>query len=188
MTMQNDYIENEITPEIKLSTFKNDERYSYELSVRNDWIKELIVNLEEEINAETNQESVFDVDLEIERRFDSEMKDILMIRANLSGSYNAPCVRCLEETPQSFDSGFEACFMHSSFEDADEYKETSHIFCQGQEYELYFHVKGKVDLKEIISEHLYLSVDPLPLHDKNCKGLCHTCGHNLNEGSCEHTK
>jgi uncharacterized protein len=40
------------------------------------------------------------------------------------------------------------------------------------------------DLTELLRQGITLALPTQPLHDENCKGLCATCGQNLNEGAC----
>jgi uncharacterized protein len=42
-----------------------------------------------------------------------------------------------------------------------------------------------IDLEQLIREQLYLAVPMKPLCDEACKGLCPTCGNNLNAGPCD---
>lgn len=41
-------------------------------------------------------------------------------------------------------------------------------------------------MADIIREYLLLALPMQPLCREDCKGLCPTCGHNLNEGPCGH--
>ena len=43
---------------------------------------------------------------------------------------------------------------------------------------------GAVDLDEVFTTALVLSMDSKHVCDQDCKGLCATCGANLNEGPC----
>ena len=42
-----------------------------------------------------------------------------------------------------------------------------------------------LDLTEAIRQHILLATPMKPLCREDCAGLCQTCGHNLNEGSCD---
>ncbi len=114
------------------------------------------------------------------------LKDHVIIKGELSGEYLATCIRCLEPTQRTFKCQLAACFVHNGLDKLPEFSETSHAFVDGEEIELYFYEKGKIDLKELIHESIYLSLDPLPLHDDDCKGLCLECGTNLNFETCKH--
>lgn len=42
-----------------------------------------------------------------------------------------------------------------------------------------------IDLREALRQNLLLSIDLIPLHDPDCKGLCPTCGANRNTDPCD---
>ncbi|ULH14343.1 YceD family protein [Deinococcus sp. KNUC1210] len=44
-----------------------------------------------------------------------------------------------------------------------------------------------LDLSSYLAEMALLSAPLSVLHDPDCKGLCQVCGHDLNEGPCEHS-
>lgn len=44
--------------------------------------------------------------------------------------------------------------------------------------------KNCIDLSEVVRQQLLLALPSHPLCRDDCKGLCPTCGQNLNEGSC----
>jgi uncharacterized protein len=41
-----------------------------------------------------------------------------------------------------------------------------------------------LDLTELLRQSITLQIPSQPLHDETCKGLCATCGRDLNEGPC----
>jgi uncharacterized protein len=45
-----------------------------------------------------------------------------------------------------------------------------------------------IDLGQAVREELALAVEQFPLCREDCKGLCPTCGADLNAGPCEHTQ
>ncbi len=42
-----------------------------------------------------------------------------------------------------------------------------------------------LDLTEAVRQYALLAIPMKPLCREGCAGLCHTCGHNLNEGPCD---
>jgi len=42
-----------------------------------------------------------------------------------------------------------------------------------------------VEVEEILKERIWLSIPMKPLCKEDCKGLCPTCGKDLNEGECD---
>lgn len=43
----------------------------------------------------------------------------------------------------------------------------------------------EIDLTEIVRQNILLAIPPNPICRTKCKGLCPTCGKNLNEGPCD---
>jgi uncharacterized protein len=155
-----------------------------------DWLKELVCELEEEVAEQYHQDELKKGSLKLNfsllRRSNSTYKEHLVIQGDLNGTYQTPCVKCLELSNQIFSGSYSACFLHDSFESNPEYEEVDSIFCEGEEREVYFFSKGLIDLKEFIHEQIYMNIGPFPLHDPNCKGLCGVCGVNLNRELCPH--
>lgn len=52
--------------------------------------------------------------------------------------------------------------------------------------ELLMFGEPQLDLSDFLAEVALVSMPLVVLHDPDCKGLCQVCGHDLNEGPCEH--
>lgn len=92
------------------------------------------------------------------------------------------CVRCVEpidrELRREFDLFFEAreAELFSGNEEVElEDADTSTAFLAGTE----------LLLDEVVHEQVVLAVPMKPLCKEDCKGLCSTCGMNLNDGECD---
>lgn len=48
-----------------------------------------------------------------------------------------------------------------------------------------FYDNEEIDLGQLLREQFYLAVPMKPLCDEACRGLCPSCGTNLNRGTCE---
>jgi uncharacterized protein len=48
-----------------------------------------------------------------------------------------------------------------------------------------FYEHDEIDLGQLMREQFYLSLPMKPLCRVDCKGLCPSCGTNLNRGSCD---
>ena len=44
---------------------------------------------------------------------------------------------------------------------------------------------GQIDLSQLMDEQFYLALPMKPLCREHCKGLCPSCGTNLNEAACD---
>ncbi|MBL6990068.1 MAG: DUF177 domain-containing protein [Bacteriovoracaceae bacterium] len=153
------------------------------------WVQEILqilrANVEDE-DISSPQTEHLSIDLRALKKENKEFREHVIIQGDITASFYVPCVRCLMPTFTKVHSIFQACFLHGALENYPEYRDTTHIFCNNQEMELYFFNKGSIELKELISEQLHLVTDPLPLHSEDCKGLCQVCGQNLNIKTCVH--
>ncbi|MFD0711230.1 YceD family protein [Paenibacillus sp. GCM10027626] len=80
------------------------------------------------------------------------------------------CSRCLEAVKQSISIPFAEKFKHAKNEEEDE--------------EVIAVEEDKFDLEPLIEETMMLSLPFAPLCKEDCKGLCTSCGANLNEAAC----
>jgi uncharacterized protein len=177
-------------PKLKVTSFNPDERYLYDVdSGKVEWPLPIISELEVDLNdEETLEKSSIKAQLQMLRKVEKPFGDHLIIRGKVQVRYTAPCVRCLRPTLQKAESKISAAYLHPSLEKQPEFEELTAIFSDSSELDLYFHEKGVVDLEELIHEHIFMSVDPLPLHDPDCKGLCFQCGADLNTEQCKHSQ
>lgn len=127
-----------------------------------------------------------EVDLKYKRDLDREFGEYFWISGKIHGNYYANCIRCLVNVPMSFESEFKGAYINQHFEKQEEFQELDDLYIAGEMADLHFHVRGKANIADIIAEAVFLAVDHYPLHDADCKGLCHTCGIDLNKGTCEH--
>lgn len=85
--------------------------------------------------------------------------------------YSRPCDRCFVEVETLMKQQFSHRLVESLEGDYnDEYIETTDY---------------KLDLSELVTSDILLSLPSKYLCKGDCQGLCHKCGHNLNLGECE---
>ncbi len=85
--------------------------------------------------------------------------------------YSRPCDRCFVETEKPVKERFSHRLVESlESDDNDEYIEVTDY---------------KLDLSELVTTDILLSLPSKYLCKGDCQGLCHKCGHNLNLGDCE---
>lgn len=102
----------------------------------------------------------------------SRTREGLLLQVEGESHIETNCVRCLEEIyiPVKFD--FEELYQFPS-----RYRE---------ETDLILPMDGYIDLRSLYREYLILAMPIKPVCSPDCKGLCATCGANLNEEICEH--
>jgi uncharacterized protein len=91
----------------------------------------------------------------------------------------APCVRCLKLVPLAGAARFDLEYRPASLAPEEE----DVAFVPG-EAEIVYYEEDTLPLEEIVSQQMYLEVPDKLLCREDCKGLCPTCGADLNEGAC----
>lgn len=94
----------------------------------------------------------------------------LYLDAEVKTQFKTNCARCLKELTEDFDF------------------EVSEVFTQGEiDSDSVFLpiVSNTVDLANAVEENFCTSVPFVFLCSEDCKGLCHTCGKDLNDGECD---
>ncbi len=93
-------------------------------------------------------------------------------KGRIATTVSATCRRCLTSTAVAIDARVDAVFTENQdTEDPSEY-----VVPKGA---------GLIDLHEVIREELILATRQFALCREDCKGLCQTCGTDLNLHSCD---
>ena len=95
----------------------------------------------------------------------------VFVEGEITYSLKAPCSRCLKETVYTAVVPFDEEFSEDPDSD-----------------EAYKFSKGLVDLTEMTREKIILSMPMAVLCKEDCKGICPSCGANLNETQCDCNK
>lgn len=96
----------------------------------------------------------------------------LLLQGEFGSTLSLVCVRCLEDYTQD---------IHWSFTDLYAFDKKSL-----SESNLLVPEEGQIDLEPLLREYALLEIPIQPLHQPDCKGLCPTCGENLNRVDCGH--
>ncbi|HEY3364773.1 MAG TPA: DUF177 domain-containing protein [Symbiobacteriaceae bacterium] len=104
--------------------------------------------------------------------------DRMLVRAKLSGEAVLECSRCLGSYRMPVRLSFEEEFLEG------EPREDVELEAVEQRTVSFFE-GDEIDLTEALQDNVLLELPMKPLCSKDCKGLCQTCGKNLNEGPCE---
>ena len=174
---------------IKVSSFIYDREIDYSLDINTPWINDLLISLENDQILDKERPTTkgfLNINLTFKRIKDPTLFDCIILKGNLSSLYYCSCIRCLELTHRNIDIDLNCCFISSEFEESELIDDEGKILTENEDLEVFFYQKGVLNLKEYLQEHINMSVDPLPLHDENCKGLCPECGTNLNLSECPH--
>lgn len=136
----------------------------------------------EELNNIYSQSSVrefgFPASLEVELRYYRAGADLLF-EGRISGVLRGVCGRCAEEYVFSLDQPFEFVLIPDPAK-AERKAEELHRDDLGLSY----YSGDEIDLAPLIAEQVILALPTKPLCAENCRGLCASCGANLNRESC----
>ena len=144
--------------------------------------KDLVLDLEPEWFAPWRQE---DPGLEFSQatihgtlHLSKHHKDIL-VRGHLTGELTLACSRCLEPLVMPVATDFDLLLVPRPFAAGALEEELT-----PQDLDQDFYAGDTLDLEAIIREQIILMVPLKPLCQEACKGLCPTCGVNLNRETC----
>ncbi len=137
------------------------------------------VALREEVPADhamwsgTGVELVRPLDVDLTAR---EVGDGVLVRGSLRTAVRLSCRRCLEPVEHELDAHVDLLFA-PPMEGEEE----------GDDGEVYpLPPRGDaLDLTDAVREHVVLETPALALCREDCRGLCPSCGADLNQGACE---
>jgi uncharacterized protein len=102
----------------------------------------------------------------------------LFFQGHISGSVVGHCARCLEEYTFEIDKDFHIVLV-PKLPLADD------VELGDDDLDLSFYEGATVELSPLILEQIILALPTRPLCRESCKGLCPTCGVNLNAERCD---
>lgn len=112
--------------------------------------------------------------LNVDARLSPAGAERFYLNGRMAGTAELDCRRCLKAVRVAVDEEFQALFAPSGDEEA----EDPDVF-------MYDPNAWELDLRPALRELWLIAVPRYVLCDEACKGLCPTCGRNLNEGPCD---
>jgi uncharacterized protein len=103
----------------------------------------------------------------------------VLIRGRIEAELILQCSRCLESFRFPLHSYCEVTLFPFEGESPPQEAEL-----KGDDLRSTYYYEGEIDLSGIIREQILLDIPYKPLCHPSCKGLCPTCGKDLNHGSC----
>lgn len=103
----------------------------------------------------------------------------VLIRGRIEAELILQCSRCLKDFRFPLDSYCEVTLFSFEGETLPQEAELARDDLRSSYY-----YGGEIDLSGIIREQILLDIPYKPLCHTSCKGLCPTCGKDLNRGSC----
>ncbi|MFQ5893097.1 MAG: DUF177 domain-containing protein [Nitrospinota bacterium] len=105
--------------------------------------------------------------------------DTVAVRGTVAATAEVPCGRCLEPAVISLEAALEVVAVPASeMPDGEDHALTA------SETDLYYYTGEALDMGAIVWDHLVSAIPLQPLCHPDCKGLCASCGTNLNRETC----
>ena len=119
-------------------------------------------------------------DLIVEHRGPSEAVEDIRVRADYTGTFEVLCARCLDPVPTPLKGRFDLLFRPEAAD-----AETGERAITEDETEIGYYEQTGLLLEDVVREQVLLTLPGRTLCTADCKGLCNTCGENLNHGKCQ---
>lgn len=165
---QNDYL----AANLNVRKMRSGLWLDYSLNKNVDWIKELLIELNENAPKDYTEEqklqnSELNIDIKLKKTNRGSIGDYMLCQIRLTGNFNTLCVKTGTPITEKLDFEVKICFLPFELEHEEEYKEQTEYFTDGEVYELYFLNKNwEAPLQETIHEQLYLNIDFYPSIDR----------------------
>ena len=107
-------------------------------------------------------------------------KERYRLIGRLTTALELPCSRCVEPFRMPVDSTFDIRYLPQSEGVGAGDREVA-----AEDLSDAFYRDEQIDLGQLMEEQFYLALPMKPLCRDDCKGLCPTCGTNLNDATCD---
>src|SRR5262249_24606416 len=103
----------------------------------------------------------------------------VLARGTVAGDVTMVCSRCAGPAHVVLDAPFEGLFLPRDADAPPPDEENPQ-----DELDVAIYDNDEIDLEDTLREELLVALPYAPLCSETCKGLCPTCGKDLNEGPC----
>jgi hypothetical protein len=142
----------------------------YFLDKHTDWIKELLLELNENNQELSENEKLegshLDIEIKLKKCFKGSIGDYLLCHAVITSDFNTLCVKTGAPMKDTLDFEVKMCFLPENLSEQEEFADQTEHFTDGEIYELYYLNKNtEAPLKEAIHEQLFLNLNFYPSID-----------------------
>jgi uncharacterized metal-binding protein YceD (DUF177 family) len=164
-------INNVLLPEMPVHKFSNDIIEEYDITETTGWVQELLTELQEENDTDVIlPPATMHIHATITSKTNRVLAEHFILKSTLEAHFHLPCIRCLHPLKQEMKLELMAAFLHETKENLPEYQESTTIFTEGNEMELYFYGKATIQIKEFFHEQIFMEVNQFPKCDGECLG------------------
>ena len=112
-----------------------------------------------------------------------KIRDFVEVEGTVDTRVQLTCGRCLESFTMVVTNEFALTYVRQG-PDLTEQSEPEDVELKAEDFGLIYFQGETIDLQEGIQEQVVMAFPIRPLCAEECKGLCQTCGANLNLGDC----
>jgi uncharacterized protein len=106
------------------------------------------------------------------------------LRGRLEARVQFPCARCLEPGELVVKEDLELLYLPQSDNRTPPGPEGDEHRLKDEDLSVAFYRENRIDVGQLVWEQTFLALPMKPLCRSDCRGLCSTCGANLNETPC----
>ncbi len=110
-----------------------------------------------------------------------KIKHEVRITGRIATHIQMVCSRCLLSHLERLDEEFEVLYLPGVAEK----KHLEEVELEEEDLNISYYHGDSISLTDLVREQLLLMLPVKPLCKENCKGLCPSCGKDLNEGDCQ---
>lgn len=138
-----------------------------------DWVKEFLVEMNENATEKTPDEYLKDTSLTIfgtlEKKNKPDMGEFMIVSGTIESDYVTECVRTLKPMTVQLDIPFKVVFIDEALATTELFAEIDETYVENDVYEIYFYNKRTIDFKEMLHEQIFLHYNQYPVIDAESK-------------------
>lgn len=145
----------------------------FELDQETDWVREFLIELNENATEKTPEEYLEDTAIfisgEIEKKNKTDMGEFLLAKGTIEVDYVTECVRTLKPMTVQLDVPFKIIFVDEELATSELFEGIDETYVENDVYEIYFYNKRTVEFQEMLHEQIFLNYNQYPVLDAESK-------------------
>lgn len=165
--------QDKVAAKINLIKLPANNPISFELDQDTDWVKEFLIEMNENATEKSPEEYLKETSLfisgELEKKNKTDLGEFLLVKGTIEADYATECVRTLKPMTVQLDVSFKVIFVDESLATSELFAEIDETYVENDVYEIYFYNKRTVDLQEMLHEQIFLNYNQYPVLDAESK-------------------
>lgn len=162
-----------VAAQISLIKLPTNTTFEFELDQSSDWVKEMLMELNENATEKTPEAYLEDTAIlitgELTKKDTPDMQEFVLTKGIIEVDYVTECIRTLQPMTVQLDVPFKVAFIDEALAQNEMFLDQEETYVDGETYELYFYNKRTVDFQEMLHEQIFLNYNQYPVLDADCK-------------------